>query len=140
MKQLDKLRRFGVSLENNLLKNFDSFIKKKGYKTRSAAIRDLIRKELVEKEWEEGEDVIGIISFVYDHSRREILSKIVEIQHHHLKGITSSQHIHLDSKNCLEILVIRGRAKEIKELADRIESIRGVKLLKLIKGSSGREL
>src|SRR5512137_1018596 len=101
---MSELVRFGVSLEKPLLERFDALIRERQYTNRSEALRDLIRQELVKREWQEGHDVAGAITLVYDHHQRDILSKAMDIQHEFQKLIISTQHIHLDHDNCLEIL------------------------------------
>lgn len=124
---MSEIVRFGVSLEEKLLERFDRLIRKKNYTNRSEALRDLIRQELIKKEWDEGGEVAGAITFVYNHHKRELLNKITDIQHDTQKVIISTQHIHLDHDNCLEIVAVRGKSKDVQKLADQIKSIKGVK-------------
>ena len=124
---MPKLVRFGVSLEEDLLKHFDKHIKQKEYQNRSQAIRDLIREEFVKKQWSRSEEVAGVITLVYDHHKRELLNRLTDIQHQFHQLIISSQHVHLDHDNCLETIVARGRSRELEKLADRIKSAKGVK-------------
>jgi len=124
---MSDLMRFGVSLEKNLLRDFDRLIGGKQYANRSEAIRDLIRNSLVEDEWKKGKDVAGAISLVYDHHKRELMDLIVDIQHNYQDMIIASQHAHLDHHNCLEVVIVRGRSDRIKLLADRLKAIKGVK-------------
>lgn len=124
---MSEIVRFGVSLEQKLLERFDRLIRKKNYTNRSEALRDLIRQELVKKEWDEGGEVAGAITFVYDHHKRELLNKITDIQHDSQKVIISTQHIHLDHDNCLEIVAVRGRSKDVQKLTDLIKAVKGVK-------------
>ncbi len=118
--------RFGVSLEKELLLKFDARIREKKYTNRSEAIRDLIRDDLVKKEWHEGKEVAGSITLVYNHHKRELVNLLIDIQHDHHDTILSTQHIHLDDDNCLEIIVIRGKPKEIEELYGKLKSAKGV--------------
>ncbi len=124
---MSEIVRFGVSLEEKLLDRFDRLIRKKNYTNRSEALRDLIRQELVKKEWDEGGEVAGAITFVYDHHKRELLNKITDIQHDSQKVIISTQHIHLDHDNCLEIVAVRGKSKDVQKLTDLIKAVKGVK-------------
>lgn len=137
---MKRIVRFGVSLEEDLLKRFDQILKEEGYTNRSEAIRDLIRRHLVEKEWEEGKEVAGGIILLYNHKVRELVDKLIDLQHDFGKFIISTQHIHLDEENCLEIVVVRGEAKEVKNLATRLGALRGVKHLSLAKTSTGKEI
>ena len=134
------LLRFGVSIEEELLKNFDKFIAKKGYSNRSEAIRDLVRKNLVEKEWEEKGEVAGGIAIVYDHEQRELANRIIDIQHDYHEIIVSSQHVHLDKHNCLEIVVVRGRVKDVEKLADTLRSLKGVRHCTIARTTAGQKL
>lgn len=124
---MSEIVRFGVSLEQKLLDRFDRLIRKKNYTNRSEALRDLIRQELIKKEWDEGGEVAGAITFVYDHHKRELLNKLTDIQHDTQKVIISTQHIHLDHDNCLEIIAVRGKAKDVQKLTDQINAVKGVK-------------
>jgi len=120
--------RFGVSLEEHLLAQFDRLIARRGYTNRSEAIRDLIRESLVREQWEVGSDeVVGTLTLVYNHEVRDLTDKLTDLQHAHYKAIVSGLHVHLDPHHCLEVLVLRGRAKELKAIADRLIGTRGVK-------------
>lgn len=134
------LARFGVSLEERLLESFDQAIAKKGYIKRSEAIRDLIRAFLVEQEWEEGEETVGTVTIVYDHSLRELPDALIEFQHSHFTSIISTLHVHLDQHNCLEVAVIKGKSSEIREIADRLIGMKGVKHGKLCMATTGRAI
>jgi len=134
------LVRFGVSIERSLLDKFDKFIMERNYANRSEALRDLIRQELVRREWVEGEEVAGAITLIYDHHRRELLSKITEIQHNYQKIIISTQHIHLDHDNCLEIVAVKGASDEVQKLAERLKAIKGVKHGTLSMSSTGKDI
>lgn len=135
-----ELVRFGVSLEKELLERFDNLIKEKNYSNRSEAIRDLIREELIKKEWIEGDDVAGAIVLIYDHHRKDLLNKITDIQHNYQKVIISTQHIHLDHDNCLEIIAVRGNPGQVRQLADTLKAIKGVKHGTLSMSSTGKDI
>lgn len=125
---MDKVTRIGVSLEPDLLKKFDGLIKKKGYGTRSKAVRDLIRRELVtEVAVAENKQVYGTITMVYDHHIGGVTDKLLTYQHEYRDNIMTTSHVHLDHDNCLEVVVVKGKARSVKEMADKISSIRGVK-------------
>jgi len=132
--------RFGVSLEKELLQKFDKLIKEKKYSNRSEAIRDLIRENLVKREWIEGKEVAGAITLVFDHHKRELMNTLTDIQHDFHTLIISSQHIHLDHDNCLEIIIVRGKPKEVRELADKLRATKGVKYGSLSIATTGKEL
>lgn len=133
--------RFGVSLDNVLLERFDSLLEKKGYANRSEAIRDLIRDSLVMEEWESStSETVGSITIVYSHDTRELTDTLTDLQHHYFNAIISSMHIHLDEHNCLEVIVVKGKAKDIKAIADRLIGTRGVKHGKLSVTTTGKHL
>ena len=132
--------RFGVSLEKELLEKFDRLIKEKKYSNRSEAIRDLIRENLVKREWTEGKEVAGSITLVFDHHKRELMNTLTDIQHDFYQLIISSQHVHLDHDNCLEIIVVRGKPRGVKELADKLRATKGVKYGSLSIATTGKEL
>ena len=138
---MEKITRFGVSMNSKLLDKFDQYIQKKGYTNRSEAIRDIIRDHFVSQEWIEGEtDTVGTITLVYDHESGDISNRLLESQHHHCNYIISSLHVHLDTHNCLEVLVVKGKAKRIQEIADHLISHRGVKHGKLTITTTGKNL
>ena len=137
---MSELARFGVSLSRELLEKFDTLIGERNYTNRSEAFRDLIRQELVKKQWQEGDDIAGAITLIYDHHRKELLSKITDIQHHFQTAIICTQHIHVDHDNCLEILAVRGSPVEVKRLADTLTSIKGVKHGTLSMSSTGEAI
>ncbi|MBU4320490.1 MAG: nickel-responsive transcriptional regulator NikR [Nitrospinae bacterium] len=133
--------RFGISIENPLLERFDSLIKKKGYASRSEAVRDLIRDSLVLEEWESATvETVGTITIVYSHDTRELADTLTDLQHLYFNSIVSSMHIHLDAHNCLEVIVVKGKAKDIKAIADRLIGIKGVKHGKLSLTTTGKHL
>jgi CopG family nickel-responsive transcriptional regulator len=137
---MSSLVRFGVSLEKDLLSKFDRRIRERKYTNRSEALRDLIREDLVKKEWQENREVSGAITLIYDHHKRELLDKITDIQHGFQKLIISTQHIHLDHDNCLEIVAIRGKSKEAQKLAETLRAIKGVKHGTLSMSSTGDQI
>ena len=137
---MSELVRFGVSLEKALLDRFDVLIREKQYTNRSEALRDLIRRELVQKQWLGGSDVAGAITLIYDHRKRDILRMVTDTQHEFQQVIISTQHIHLDHHNCLEIVAARGKAGEVRKLADALRSIKGVRHATLSMSSTGREI
>jgi len=137
---MSELVRFGVSLEKSLLERFDVLIREKQYTNRSEALRDLIREELVQREWREGSDVAGAITLIYDHHKRDVLSRVTDTQHEFQGVIISTQHIHLDHHNCLEIVAARGKAEKVQKLANALRSIKGVRHATLSMSSTGREI
>jgi len=135
------LSRIGVAIDTDLLRSFDKLIAQRGYTNRSEAFRDLIRDELVEKAWESPESqVVGTVTLVYDHHVRLLNEKLTSIQHDHHHSILSTLHVHLDHDHCLEVLVVRGRAAEVRRVADVLISTKGVKHGRLTITTSGAEL
>jgi len=132
------LIRFGVSLDKDLLAKFDSRIRAKSYTNRSEAIRDLIRDGLIKDEWQAGAEVAGAITLIYDHHKRELVNKLMDIQHDFGHMIISSQHVHLDHSNCLEIIAVKGSPKDAQGLADRLKSVKGVKHGTLSMNTTGK--
>ncbi|MFA4647544.1 nickel-responsive transcriptional regulator NikR [Pyrococcus kukulkanii] len=135
------LVRFGVSIPEELLEKFDRIIEEKGYTNRSEAIRDLIRDFIVRHEWEVGnEEVAGTITMVYNHDEADVVKELLDLQHEYLDEIVASLHVHMDEHNCLEVVVVKGEAKKIKKIADRLLSLKGVKHGKLVMTTTGKEL
>jgi CopG family nickel-responsive transcriptional regulator len=135
------LTRFGVSIDSVLIKKFDALIRRKGYTARSEAIRDMIRDNLVEQEWEaENRETVGTITIVYSHHTRELGHALTDMQHKSFHQIISTLHVHLDAHNCLEVLVVKGKSHEIRRIADRLIGTRGVKHGKLTTTTTGKEL
>lgn len=122
-----KLVRFGVAMEDALLVQFDRYIRRKGYRNRSEAIRDLVRNAMVQEAWEQEKgEVIAAIAFVYDHEKRGLSDRLTDIQHQAIPMIVSSLHVHLDEHHCLEVVVLRGKATAIRKLASAILALKGV--------------
>ena len=120
------LSRFGVSLDTALLERFDAFISGAGYTNRSKALADLIRREFVSDVLAKGGNVAGAITIVYDHHQREVVNKLLDIQHDHGGIIISTQHVHLDHDSCLEVAVLRGQVAAVREFGARVIAERGV--------------
>ncbi len=134
------LTRFSVSLDSDLVGRFDARIKADGCPTRSKALGDLVRESLVRREWREGDEVAGAIVMVYDHHKSDILRRLTAVQHDCHEVIISTQHIHLDHNNCLEILAVRGEAAIIQGIVQRIKAVKGLKHITLAAGTTGREI
>jgi len=133
---MPKLVRFSVSLEKTLSEKFDKEIKKEKYPTRSKAIID----HLVKKEWAKGKTVVGTITLVYDHHKRELASKVMDTQHDFHNIIVSSQHVHLDHDNCLEVVIVKGKPREIEKLTCKLKATKGIKYTSLNMASTGKEI
>ena len=138
---MSELARIGVAIDSSLLARFDELIGERGYTSRSEAFRDLIRDELVQKSWESPEaDVVGTVTLVYDHHVRMLNEKLTDMQHEHHKSILSTLHVHLDHDNCLEVIVVKGKARNVRRIADGLISTKGVKHGYLALTTSGAEL
>ena len=137
---MSKLFRFGISLEKDLLDKFDRLIREKNYTNRSEAFRDLIREDLVKAEWKKNKEIVGAITLIYDHHKRELVNKLMDIQHDFGDIIISSQHIHLDHNNCLEIIAVKGSSEEAQKLADSLKSVKGVKHGTLSLSTTGKDI
>jgi len=135
------LTRFGISIDARLLDRFDQLIDDKGYVNRSEAIRDLIRAALVDEEWaRDDRETVGTVTLVYDHHTRDLSDRLTEHQHSHHDEIVSALHVHLDAHHCLEVVVVRGKARQVKRLADELIGTKGVKHGKLVTSTTGQDL
>ena len=129
MKQVERI---GVSLDKELLVEFDDLIKSKGYLSRSEAIRDMIREQLSEKSLgKPNAKAVAVVSLVYDHHHTQLMQKLTGMQHSHLLQTISSMHIHLSHHDCMEIIVLKGKVKDIQSTSEKILSLKGVKLGKV---------
>ncbi|MDE0433196.1 MAG: nickel-responsive transcriptional regulator NikR [Bryobacterales bacterium] len=138
---MSNLTRIGVAIDADLLEKFDELIEQRGYPNRSEAFRDLIRNELVEESWQSPEsEVVGSVTLVYNHHVRQLNDKLLDLQHDHHDSILSTLHVHLDHENCLEVLLIKGKAAAVNQIANALISTKGVKHGRLTLSSSGRNL
>jgi len=119
--------RFGVSLEEDLLKKLDQLVVKHQFPNRSQAIRFLINQHIVEDKWKEDKDVAGALVLIYDHHKRDLQKQLTSLQHDYNCLILSSQHVHLDHHNCLETIALKGKSSKLIKLADKLRSIKGIK-------------
>lgn len=141
MGTMSALARIGVAIDSALLAKFDALIAERGYTNRSEAFRDIIRDELVRKSWSSGdEDVVGTVTLVYDHHVRMLGEKLTDLQHNHHRNILSTIHVHLDHDNCLEVLIVKGKARDVQKIADALISTKGVKHGRLTVTTTGAEL
>ena len=134
------LKRFSISLEDDLLAEFDDYLIRHGYSNRSEAVRDLIRKAMVKDEWATDSEVVGVVTMVYDHHKSQLQERITELQHDFYELITSTTHIHMDHHNCLEVTIVKGKASQVQDLAGRLIALRGVKDGSLTMSSTGGQL
>lgn len=125
-KKSERLVRFGVSMEESLLQDFDHLIGRKAYTNRSEAIRDYVREDLCKEGWQKGRQATAVLAFVYDHHMPKLLNKLSHLEHDHSKLILSNQHVHLDHFHCLEVLTLRGKPATLKAFSDRVRAIKGV--------------
>ncbi|MGA2610491.1 MAG: nickel-responsive transcriptional regulator NikR [Terriglobia bacterium] len=137
---MGNLVRTGLSLERELLERFDTAINRRGYQNRSEAIRDLIRQHLVEEAVEDNKVIVGTLTMVYDHHQPNLSAKLIEAQHAAASKVLAATHVHLDHHHCLEVVILKGRSGEVKTLADRILSLRGVKHGQLTVTTTGKNL
>jgi CopG family nickel-responsive transcriptional regulator len=137
---MSTLIRTGISLESELLKRFDRAIARKGYGSRSEAIRDLVRDHAVASDLAADRVIVGTLTLVYDHHQPKLSERLIEAQHHYHGKVLAVTHVHLDHHNCLEVIIVKGRASEVQKLADQLLSLRGVKHGKLAITTTGRNL
>ncbi len=136
------VKRFGVSIESDLLRRFDEFADDLGYANRSEALRDLIREKLLARDFErdlakDKGEVTAVVSLVYDHHALDVPRRLTEAQHDRRDVVVSTLHVHLTHHDCLEVLILRGGAKDVQALGDRLVSLRGVKHGRCTPASSG---
>ena len=130
---MERITRFGVSLNSKLLRRFDALIKEEGYSSRSEAIRDLLREKIVESECSNpDEEVVGTLTMLYNHDVPGLVNNLLDIQHHCKAKVSATTHIHLDEHHCVEVLLARGKAKDVRELADAVRALKGVDYGKLV--------
>ncbi|MCH1919750.1 nickel-responsive transcriptional regulator NikR [Shewanella sp. A3A] len=128
----DEIQRFTVSLPQSLFEEIETDIASRGYQSRSEYIRDLFRDRIVDKQWNDSvEDVVGVLTLIFDHHQRGLSEKLIEIQHNHLVHILCSTHVHIDHHRCLETIILKGQAKEVNHLVNQISALKGVNLARL---------
>ena len=137
---MSELARTGVSLEEDLLQEFDRLITKRGYKNRSEAFRDLIREALLTETVHSNKPVVGTLTLVYDHHTPNLSEKLTDAQHTAGATVLAATHVHLDHHYCLEVVIMKGKSKDLQELADHMLALRGVELGKLVLTNSGKDL
>lgn len=119
--------RFSVSLEPDLLAKFDTFCTEEKYATRSEAVRQLLREKLTDHGWAaDAEDAAATLTIVYDHHKSNLMERLIDIQHRHAELVVSTMHVHLDHDLCLEVIVLRGRAKRLQEMAAELKGLKGI--------------
>jgi CopG family nickel-responsive transcriptional regulator len=121
-----ELVRFGIAMERELLEHFDALIERRGFANRSEALRDLVRRALDQDAWDSGRQVCATITLMYDHHVRELTEHLTEVQHDFGDAIVSTLHVHLDHHHCMEVIACRGRARQLREVSERLLGIKGV--------------
>ena len=137
---MSELIRTSFTIEENLLNKLEEMIANSSYENRSEFIRDMIREYLVKDEWERNEEVLGTITLVYDHEKRELSNKLTGLQHRHHGMVLASTHIHLDSNMCAEMIMLKGPAKEIRDMLNQLRQQIGVIHATLQMSSTGKKL
>jgi CopG family nickel-responsive transcriptional regulator len=126
------LKRFGVSLEEDLLTELDHLVERDNFPNRSRAIAYLVQKSIIQEKWDKDEVVAGALVVVYDHSKLEMHKEVNAIQHNYNCLILSGQHIHLDDHNCLEVITVRGKAQKLLKLENKYKGLKGIKNVELV--------
>ncbi|MDD5706135.1 MAG: nickel-responsive transcriptional regulator NikR [Kiritimatiellae bacterium] len=132
--------RFSVSLGGQLLKRFDAMWRSEGLPTRSEAVQAMIRQALVQKEWQAGKEVAGAIVLVYDHHEKSLSSELVDVQHDFERVVVAVQHAHLDHDNCLESVIVKGKASDLELLMKKLKSLKGLKHVALTMTTTGKNV
>jgi CopG family nickel-responsive transcriptional regulator len=137
---MSELVRFSVSLEADLLERFDRYCREGRYATRSEAIRQLLRETLTSHAWQEdARDAVATLTLVYDHHRTHLTERLLELQHRHTDLVVSTMHVHLNHDNCLEVLVLRGRAGALQEIAYELRGLKGIHKGQLVLAATAPE-
>lgn len=137
---MSDLERLSFSIERSLLDKMEGLLEESKYENRSEFIRDLIRSRLVETEWETDDEALGTVTLIYDHHVRQLGDKLTDIQHEHHHEVLATTHVHLDHHLCAEMIMIKGRAKMIRELCDQMGQQKGVLHASLSMSSTGKKL
>jgi CopG family nickel-responsive transcriptional regulator len=125
---MHQLERVGVSIERDLLQRFDGLIAERGYRTRSEAVRDLVRKELVRDAWGDPDaEVFGTVTILYDHHTHGLSDALAGLQHNHHTAVICTTHVHVDAHSCLEVIIVKGPSAQVRRIADALIAIKGVK-------------
>lgn len=136
MNKEDRIIRFSISLPEQLLSELDKMIYARNYASRSEFTRDLIREKIVKDSWShENEELIGVLTIIYDHHQGELMSRKMNIEHDANVNIICTNHIHVDHHNCLENMVLKGFANDIEKFSDSIAGLKGVKFSKLVRAA-----
>ena len=124
---MKKLMRFGVSIEEDLLRRFDRFNRQKGFVNRSQGFRSVLRSLLDEdRVQDDNAHSLGVLTLMYDHHKRELEDRLTAVQHDHHHSIITTTHVHIDHDNCLEVILLRGRAGSLRKIASEISGLKGI--------------
>jgi CopG family transcriptional regulator, nickel-responsive regulator len=139
--EMANITRFGVSMEKGLVEDFDALIKKSSYPSRSEAVRDLVRKSLITEEWQDpNSKVLATVSILFRHHEHHLSDALADIQHNHHELIISTTHVHLDADDCLEVIILKGKAGKVRKLAEQMISAKGVRHGGVVYTSSGKRI
>ena len=134
---MSEIVRFSVSVEDELLEKFDRYCREEQLATRSEAVRQLIRDKLTKRQWESGSrEVVGTLTLVYDHHRPQLRDRLMDLQHHNTELVVSSLHAHLSHDVCLEVVVLRGQAGRLQEIAAQLRGMKGIYKGELVMASA----
>jgi len=134
---MSEIVRFSVSLEDDLLEQFERYCREQRFATRSEAVRQLIRETLTAHAWEsESADAAGTLTLVYDHHRAQLGDRLTKLQHDHTELVVSTLHAHLTSDLCLEVIVLRGPAGKLQEIASQLRGLKGIYKGELVMASA----
>ena len=134
---MSEIVRFSVSVEEELLDQFDEYCRQERFATRSEAVRQLIRDRLTHRAWQTGShEVAGTLTLVYDHHRAQIGRRLTKIQHDHTDLIVSTTHIHLTHDLCLEVIILRGPAWRLQQIAAQLKGLKGIHKGELVMASA----
>jgi len=137
---MSRVERLSFSIEEPLLERLERLVQEGTYANRSEFIRDMIRERLVQREWKQNEEAVGTITLIYNHHKRGLTERLTHAQHHHHEVILATTHVHLDEELCAEAIVVKGRAMDIKKLADLLHQEKGVLHMALSVSSTGKQL
>ena len=137
---MTELTRLSLSIEKSLLEQLEKLRKDSKYANRSEFIRDMIREQLVGRQWQEDRQSLGTITLLYNHHLHKLSEKLTDLQHEHHQSILVSTHVHLDKHLCAEVLLVKGRASRIRKLADLLRQQKGVLHAALSISSTGKSL
>ena len=134
---MSEIVRFSVSVEDDLLEQFDRYCREEEFATRSEAVRQLIRETLTRRAWEsESSEVVGTLTLVYDHHRAQLRDRLMELQHDNTDLVISTIHAHLDHDVCLEVIVLRGPAGRLQKIASQLRGLKGIHKGELVMASA----